>query len=957
MPTPIESLPEDPGLLSSFLNELSLPGYFVKNLGKSLFRGDIEGVKSAGRNAADFGLNIVDAAIPFSDLFPEQSSRKDKPEFTDIVGRPDGFAGDALNFAGNILTDPVSLIPGAAFVKAGATARKAVKAVTPQVVQKGVGSAYKAVEPTLQKAGKTVRKTFGAQKIGAGVKDILTQAEGARNTAAGASQAALGEAVKGVTSAELDAIMPALHKMTKDKVTGELIDPSGVMSIEDHITRTIADYPELDPEKMLRVGASLKGIGEAQFASGAADDIGGNIFYNVAGDPNVDIVMGAVPGTTGATGIKDYIPHVFKKEDPNAIVDELLASPYALKKRKITTPRELDEHLNANPGTTLESLPKAYQSRGFQQGEMAARAATGKGLIDLAKSGQANFSDEFLRTVLPKAQGEASNVSSMLSGTARPTNPIGKEAIGSTPDVVMGGKQAAPETIPPLTDEQRKLAREHLFSKKYAHADPLMRQAAEDIAKALPGDEAEVALYALRGMNKRGGAAKVLNDLNKRFKPYAVYGALAVKLGSITRNMTGGIWNTLSNAEARGELVPALARAIPNWLKTIDDGIEHLFGVRFSKNEFKQIDEAYRLSGGDPRKAMELIKDPAMRSAVEHGVFGNNFIDMETLINSAAKGGWRAFGKKLMDYPAVMFKASEQRMRYGLWKDLTAKGKSPKDAARIIRDTFFDYRISSEENRLARDIIPFFQFPAKAIPQQAKFLYENPAIPGTPLRPLVSGLSQLYGSGNGDPVSPEMEGNVNIPIGRDEQGNRQYLTSLGLPFEALGMIPNFSANPLQAGRQFEKNVIGSLHPLLKTAYSYSAGHDPYFQTAPGSYTKVGGQDLGQAGSIINQVLGTGAPFASAAQGVFGTIGNAVDEKKSAGERLFNYVSGAKIKSVDPDRAAQSRIRSYLERDPSVGKYNVLYNKNQDEDVQSLLSNLKDAKKAIKEKQKALMPVN
>jgi hypothetical protein len=444
----------------------------------------------------------------------------------------------------------------------------------------------------------------------------------------------------------------------------------------------------------------------------------------------------------------------------------------------------------------------------------------------------------------------------------------------------------------------------------------------------------------------------MLAAVARSFKPIAVYGAVLPKLGSITRNLSGGIWQKYSNPEARDVIspknIPAFMR---DWLASIEDGVEKLIGKRiFTKNEFAEMDNAFKASGGDPRQALSLIKDPTMRAAAEKGVFGNNFVDTEGLIMQAGKTGLRKFGDDLYSYPGFMFKGAEVRLRYGLFKQLTKAGKSADDAARIVRDSFYDYSQSSVQNRLARDFLPFGQFVFKSAPQQAKLMAEKPW--------LASTVGNLYAQGRDEPVLPYMEGKVNLPFGEDEEGNRQYLSSLGLPFESLSMIPNLSASPLQAGRQFEQNVVGATNPLLKMAYAYTSGRDPMFGTAPGSFTKVGGQDLGATGGAINQLLGTGFGPVVAAGQLASKAGQLTDPRTSLGDLALNQLTGARVQSVDPNRAIEQRLQSLLERDPTIGSFRKFYNKDEnDTTADDLLAALQNAKQAIKAKQKAAMPVN
>lgn len=940
--------PADPGLLPSLADEISLPGY----AGRNLIRGDLG---AAGRNVADFGLNILDSLLP-GDWIPEISGPEDRPEFSDVFGTPDGALGDVVNFAGNVLTDPLTLVPGAAVAKGAGAAARGVKAVTPKIVQEGVA---KVAKP----AGKLLRKVAGAEKIGKGLKGVVTAAQGAKEVTARAGSDALTEALKGATPRELEAIGEVSLNITKDKATGALraIDDTETLALQDRLFRYVTENPDLDPQRLAELIGKTQGISKAQWESGkAAGTAGGNIFTDLAGQPSSDVVMGAVPGTTGQQGGREYFPRIFKNEDPEAAIGDLLGQPSAIKGRKLDTTKDVLDYLAAHPEISLTTnAAEALSQRAAGQAELAGRGATGRGLFDLARQGDVALPDELLQKVAQRAQ-PPTDVNAMLAGTAR-APAVAEKAVGAAPDVVMGGAQPAKAAAIGMSDVERKQAREWLLSQDYKQADPLLREAAETIAKNLPGDEADVALHFLKGMKGRTGIPKALAALNSKFKPVAVYGALLPKLGSITRNMTGAVWQKFSNPEARGSISPKnIPTFMRDWLASIEDGVERLLKDTpiakmlgrdrlFTKNEFAEVDEAFKASGGDPRKALSLIKDPTMRAAAERGVFGNNFVDTEKLIAEASKTGLRNFGAKVWDYPGFMFKGAEQRMRYGLFKDLIKKGKSPDEAASVVRDSFYDYSISGAENRLARDIIPFGQFLFKSVPAQAKLMAEKPY--------LASGLANLYAQGRDEPVLPSMEGKVNIPIGEDEQGNRQYISNLNLPFEALATLPNLSANPLQAGRDIEQNLVGSTSPLIKAAYAYTSGRDPYFGSTPGSYTKIAGQDLGQAGSILNQLIGTGLSPLVAAQQLAGQASRLTDDRTSLGETAANFLTGVRVQSVDPDRAIQQRLQAFLERDPSIGQSRTFYDKGDDMDAQELLRNLQEARKALKEKAKAAANVN
>lgn len=897
MPNPVT--PADPGLLASLADQIALPGYAVRNL----LRGD---VAAAAKNAADFGLNMIDAALP-GDLIPQISEDADKPQFRQIVDVGDDLLGNALNFAGDVATDPLTYVPGAAVAKGAGAVGKVARAVLPKAVQDVAG-----------KAAQTVRSTFGAQRVSQEGANALRAANATKDAVERSGGEAAFEGLKGASQRELETAGEVLHKLKRDEAgrSSALIDPSESMSLEQRLMAHLVDKPDLDPQRILGLVKTSRELADAQLASGQAADFGGRIF-------------------TAGPGAKNYFPRQFTDTQPDELLGQTAGgNPSAIKGRTLERDQDVLNYLAENPNVDLEfDVAKALTKRTGQQAELAKRAEVGRSLFERAKADPSLLSGDLLEK---------------LHGSVPRARPVVRELPDASPQGAAVVGPSTGERIPGLTPDQKAKVVSWFGEQDYRHADPLMRSAAEEIAKQLPTEEAKVMLTALRGMAPRGAATNALSKLNRYFKPYAVYGAVVPKLGSITRNLTGGLWQQMSNAEARGALTETAPTVFKTWLKSVDDGVEKLFGRRFTQNEFAQVDSAYKNSGGDPRKVLAGITDPTMREAVQHGVLGNNYVDTEALIKSFDRGGWRSLGSNLMDYPGAMFKGAEQRMRYGLYKSLRAK-HSPEEAARIVSDTFYDYTVSSAENRLARDLIPFFQFSAKAIPQQAKFLAEKPSV--------ASWLANLYAQGGNEPVMPNMEGRLNLPIGRDEAGNRQFLTNLGLPFEAANLLPNPSADPLDVGRQVEQNIVGSSQPLLKALYAYTSGRDPYFASTPGTYTKVAGQDLGTAGSVINQVLNSGLPFASAGGSLLSQAGRLADERTSGLETAASLLTGARVQSVDQDRALQLRLQELLERTPSVQRFTQLYDKSQDPETQDLLKSLREAKANIKAKKATALPSN
>lgn len=484
-----------------------------------------------------------------------------------------------------------------------------------------------------------------------------------------------------------------------------------------------------------------------------------------------------------------------------------------------------------------------------------------------------------------------------------------------------------------------------------ALTDPASRKAVQDIADGLRAagdlDGAHVIETVTKGVAAPGAFTNFLAKTNKPFKAAATGGILIPRINFTVGNVTSSVWQAFSNKEARGQTWNTAKRVIPAIFKSVGDGLKQLGIHAMSFEEAEQVAQAARESGGTREGMLKRIVDPDLRGAVEHGVLDGGFVNSEQMMADAAerlKGG-----KSLQNWlywPQSIAKSSEQQLRFGLFKDLKQAGKSDADAARITNDTLLNYNMTSIENRAARNAMPFFQFTAKTIPQQAKLLAEDSLAGSATRNALRGGLT-----GQDDPVYGWMDGKANIPLGKDEKGNNQYLSDLRLPFETLGQIPNISDSPLAFGRDVEQSIGGAAHPLLKTAYSLVSGKDPYFDSPYGTYSKLPGNiEAGAVGRAYNQLSGTGLiqPFTSMGQ----IVGNFIDDRMSPAEKAVSLLTGAKIRSVDPDLALQQKLSEYLKHHPEVKSFESLYSKSDDPEVQALLRELADTKARMKKKRAA-----
>jgi hypothetical protein len=467
------------------------------------------------------------------------------------------------------------------------------------------------------------------------------------------------------------------------------------------------------------------------------------------------------------------------------------------------------------------------------------------------------------------------------------------------------------------------------------------RQTIEALAKTAP-DYAYRLDQAFNGMAPRGGFTSLLATANRFFKPAAVYGVVIPKVGSIVRNQVGMVWQAFSTP---GVPLSTQRHALSNLLSSFDDGWEAVTNSRLTKGhlteDLKLVEDAYKKSGGSGEAvtaALRAAHRDDLAEAVEHGVL-DGFVSSEEILKKVRSSGVKGWTGQLYDMPGVIFQGVEQRGRLGTFLDLRARHGAAK-ASQLTKDAFLDYSVTGEGNRRLRDIIPFAQFLAKSVPQQARLLSTTPAV-GVALAPLIGQDDQL-------PVYPFVADQTHIPLGLNTQGNPEYAVGLGLPIEQLGSIPDLSSGPMAAGRSVKRHLVSSLHPILKSLFGYVSGEDPYFETPYGSYGKepLTGRES-SAGRAYRQLAGTGLiePVASGLR----QVEKLADPRRSAGVKALDLLTGTNVVDVDPDLAEQRIVSDALRQHPDVKKYETYYQTGQDPEVDELMKRLGAAKEKLKEK--------
>jgi hypothetical protein len=490
-----------------------------------------------------------------------------------------------------------------------------------------------------------------------------------------------------------------------------------------------------------------------------------------------------------------------------------------------------------------------------------------------------------------------------------------------------------------------------------------LRTAADDAQKlgnsAQAGellDSAGALETAINGLPPREGILKYIAYGNRYFKPFVTSGAFIPRIAFNVRNMlAGGSLHVLSTPGARAQTVPFLQRLIPDFMASVGDGLKQLGVDWLPESRFDIIQKIAADSGGSRAKMLADLTaaDPQLARAFEHGILNNNFVSSEFMAMDAAKAGnWKKL-KNLRDWPAAITRGVEQRMRFGVFNGLIEKeGLSPQAAAKATMDALFDYDISGTGNRAARDVIPFFQWSAKSIPQALKFALEKPM--------MMAGMGPALREGKDQPIYPYMQRDFTIPLGKGEDGKANYISNIGTPLEAPGLLVNpldLAAGLVGGGQEawhhLRENVGGMVSPPLKYLLNQWSGVDQQFGTPVGAYDKtpqllqsMGMEPHSGLGRAYQSLASTGMiqPLATPLD----LLGRVVAPDKTVGQKVSSLIVGAPVVGVDESRAIQQLIEQKLKENPDIKRFTTISAKGAtDPEAMNLLKAYKDAVKASK----------
>lgn len=955
-----------------------------------------------GKLAADIGLGLLTDPLTYLGVGAVTGTAKGAAKAAQAAD-----AGRKALTLGIPFTKAKAVIPGSA---------DALEAVG-KGVSTAYGKLPQGAREGLETAGRNVRSVFGMSRLAPWAQKVAEDVRVATGQTADAQQAALRPILESITEDEGKALFRAISgysrgddgaaavvRATEEAAPMEAsrfvqdLTGSGARRAED----VLAANESLDLQSFVRppgIDEMLGAVGRpsvrrsgAQVASPldvAVTQQGGKVADLVRVDPDTLAKMG-----TAMVKHEDQVANIVKGLEAQGFQGEQLARLTDAARKWVdytsTAFREgVERGTFERPiGADLLSESPQYAHRIWDQetgglftgGGSKASAArayrTPEDVVEALNRGE-KLEERLSVSAAARAAQEPTMVGKTVAaqGIVKETAKRAQEKLDKAPDFYTALRHASADKNKPgwefLSEAERwkiaGLSEAEQAALRASAYSPLFKIGGEssDLAKAvrLTLDElsdpkspvydietANAMRSIVEGLPPREGIFKLLAGGNQMFKRFATAGAFLPRINFTIRNvLTGGGFQMLTNEKTRPDFWKYAAQTPRIILRAFDDALEELTGTRMlrTENEFAAANAALAASRGSVKEAINLMPPGRVREAFEDGVIIGGFIDAEQLGQAMNTKGWRKWIANLRDWPAAMAKGGEQRMRFAAYNMMRDRGIPRLDAAKNTLDTFFNYNVNSLGNRRARDILPFFQFSAKAIPQSAKFFARNPGA--------MAAVRPLYTQDTAEnPIYPYMQGQVNIPMGADEEGNQSYLSSLGLPFEVLSDIPNLSNSPLDVLRELRQGVVGQATPPLKTAFAALSGVDPYFGTPFMSYDKapealqaVGVPERGDIGRYYNALAGTGLiqPLASPVQ----YASQILDERRTPLESLLGATTGLRTVSVDEDRALQQAITDLLRSRPEIGQFTNFYQTSDDPEIQALLDALTGAKKRLREK--------
>ena len=271
----------------------------------------------------------------------------------------------------------------------------------------------------------------------------------------------------------------------------------------------------------------------------------------------------------------------------------------------------------------------------------------------------------------------------------------------------------------------------------------------------------------------------------------------------------------------------------------------------------------------------------------------------------------------------------EDFFRGALWNKLARSGHAPEQAARAVDDLHFNYdALTQFEKNVMRRAMPFYTYARKNLPLQVDTMLHQPGILQAQSKP----FNQQDQDGKGY-VPKYLDSGFAIPIGEEKDGNRQYISKLGLPAEEAFEKMHFSGG-LPDVRRTALSYLGGMNPLVKAPLEQLFNTQFHTQRqlsdlrAPAAASAIGSMFGDDNPQLLSQVLANSpvTRFVSSADKL-------LDPRKSMAQKTLNLVTGVKVTDVDVDkqRAIDTRaaLEEILRQHPSLSRYSSFYVKPED----------------------------
>lgn len=249
-------------------------------------------------------------------------------------------------------------------------------------------------------------------------------------------------------------------------------------------------------------------------------------------------------------------------------------------------------------------------------------------------------------------------------------------------------------------------------------------------------------------------------------------------------------------------------------------------------------------------------------------------------------------------------------------------GATPAIAAERMQNLHFDYgALTDFERKVMKRAVPFYTFSRKNLPLQLETAVSKPGVLSAQLRPLAQSDPNQY-------VPEYLASSATIPLGQEQDGKQQFVSSLGLPIEeALDKVQFTDGRP-----DLEKTVmryLGATNPLIKGPLErifdtqLFSGRRLSDLTPPQTVQSLG-ELFGEENPALLAQLAANTPMTR----FFTGVDKLTDPRKSLGQKAVNLLSGVRVSDVDVDkmRAIDSRhaLEETMRQHPHVSQYTSFY---------------------------------